>query len=204
MPWACNQNTAKAIKHAGGDYLLALKKNQANLYSEAENYFKTAPCEDITRLETIEKGHGRIETRIHQISHDAAWLSAQKAYPGAPRFPDLAAIAMVEARIEHKDRCSRERRYYITSRRLQADEFAAGVREHWAIENNLHWSLDVTFKEDQSRLRAGHGAKNMAIVRHFALNLVRQLDDKVSIKRRRKKASYDPKYLLKILQPTIR
>ena len=99
---------------------------------------------------------------------------------------------MVEARIEHKDRCSRERRYYITSRRLQADEFAAGVREHWAIENNLHWSLDVTFKEDQSRLRAGHGAKNMAIVRHLALNLVRQLDDKVSIKRRRKKASYDP------------
>ena len=73
--------------------------------------------------------------------------------------------------------------------------------DHWAIENNLHWTLDMTFDEDQSRLRAGHGAKNMAVVRHFALNLVRQAADKRSIKRRRKRASYDPKYLLQILQP---
>jgi hypothetical protein len=77
-------------------------------------------------------------------------------------------------------------------------------RGHWAIENNLHWSLDVTFNEDQSRLRAGHGAKNMAVVRHFALNLVRQVADKRSIKRRRKRASWDPKYLLEILGPPQR
>ena len=75
------------------------------------------------------------------------------------------------------------------------------VRSHWAIENNLRWILDVTFKEDQSRLRAGHGARNMAVVRHFALNLVRRATDKRSIKRRRKRAAYDPQYLLQILGP---
>src|SRR5271165_670532 len=78
---------------------------------------------------------------------------------------------------------------------------AGAVRSHWAIENNLHWTLDMTFQEDQSRLRAGHGAKNMAVVRHFALNLVRKAGDKRSIKRRRKRASWDPQYLLQILQP---
>jgi hypothetical protein len=75
------------------------------------------------------------------------------------------------------------------------------VRSHWAIENNLHWTLDVTFNEDQSRLRAGHGARNMAVVRHFALNLARQAPDKRSIKRRRKRASWEPQYLLQILGP---
>ena len=108
---------------------------------------------------------------------------------------------MVESRIERADRVETERRSYICSRRLSAEAFADAVRSHWAIENNLHWTLDVTFNEDQSRLRAGHGAKNMAVVRHFALNLVRQAADKRSIKRRRKRASWDPKYLLEILQP---
>ena len=74
------------------------------------------------------------------------------------------------------------------------------MRGHWGIENNLHWSLDVTFKEDQSRLRAGHGAKNMSVVRHFAINLIRNQPDKLSIKRRRKRASWDTQYLLQILQ----
>jgi len=200
----CNPNTAKAITNAGADYLLALKKNQATLYGEAKSYFETAPSGDIARFETIEKGHGRIETRIHAVSHDAAWLSSDRAYPDAPRFPKLVAIAMVEARIEHNDRCSSERRYYISSRPMSVDEFADAVRSHWAIENNLHWTLDVTFKEDQSRLRTGHGAKNMAVVRHFALNLVRQIDDKLSIKRRRKRATYDTEYLSNILQPISR
>ena len=85
--------------------------------------------------------------------------------------------------------------------RAKAETFANAVRTHWAIENNLHWTLDMTFKEDQSRLRAGHGAENMAVIRHFALNLIRQADDKLSIKRRRKRASWDPGYLLKILGP---
>jgi predicted transposase YbfD/YdcC len=85
---------------------------------------------------------------------------------------------MVESRIERGDKIETERRSYISSRALSAAVFADAVRSHWAIENNLHWTLDVTFNEDQSRLRIGHGAKNMAAIRHFALNLVRQVADK--------------------------
>ena len=125
-------------------------------------------------------------------------------YPGAPRFPAIATIAMVESHIERGDKIERERRSYICSRVLSVAAFADAVRSHWAIENNLHWTLDVTFHEDQSRLRAGHGATNMAVVRHFALNLVRQGSDKRSIKRRRKRAAYDPEYLLQILGPLRR
>jgi len=102
---------------------------------------------------------------------------------------------------EVADKIETERRSYISSRTLSAEAFAGAVRSHWAIENNLHWTLEVTFGEDQSRLRAGHGAGNMAIIRHFTLNLVRQLADKRSIKRRRKRACWDPQYLLQILQP---
>jgi predicted transposase YbfD/YdcC len=109
------------------------------------------------------------------------------------------ALSMPHA-VEHET----DRRSYISSRVLSAAAFAEVARGHWAIENNLHWSLDVTFNEDQSRLRAGHGAKNMAVVRHFALNLVRQVADKRSIKRRRKRASWDPKYLMEILGPLRR
>ena len=111
---------------------------------------------------------------------------------------------MVESRIERGDKIETEQRSYISSRALSAAAFADAARGHWGIENNLHWTLDVTFHEDLSRLRAGHGAKNMAVVRHFALNLMRQRTDKRSIKRRRKRASWDPQYLLEILGPTRR
>ena len=132
------------------------------------------------------------------------WYAAQRSYPGAPRFPQLTTIAMVESRIERGDKIETEQRSYISSRPLSAAAFADGARGHWGIENNLHWTLDVTFNEDQSRLRVGHGANNMAVVRHFALNLVRQIADKRSIKRRRKCAAWDPKYLLEILGPLRR
>ena len=97
---------------------------------------------------------------------------------------------MVESRIERGDKIETERRCYISSRVLSPQAFADTVRSHWAIENNLHWTLDMTFNEDQSRLRVGHGANNMAIVRHFALNLIRQATDKRSIKRRRENAPH--------------
>jgi predicted transposase YbfD/YdcC len=106
---------------------------------------------------------------------------------------------MVEARIEHRDRCTCERRFYISSAPLTAARCAAAVRGHWRVENSLHWVLDVGFREDLSRLRKGHGAENMAIVRHFALNLVRCADDKRSLKRRRKCAGWQTAYLESLL-----
>jgi len=105
----------------------------------------------------------------------------------------------VASRTELKDRCRFETRYYISSAVLGALRAAEAIRAHWAIENSLHWVLDVTFGDDQSRLRTGHGAKNMAVVRHFAINLVRTAKDKRSLKLRRKRAGWDPNYLAEIL-----
>ena len=197
----CHANIAQNVLDAGADYLLAVKDNQPTLHADIKSYFDTAPCGEVERCQTVGKEHGRLEIRAHTISHSVDWIASERSYPGAPRFPKLATIAMVESRIERGDKIESERRSYISSRALSAAAFADAVRSHWAIENNLHWTLDVTFKEDQSRLRAGHGAKNMAVVRHFALNLVRQAKDKRSIKRRRKRAAYDPQYLLQILGP---
>jgi len=197
----CNPNIAQAILDAKADYLLAVKDNQPTLHADIKSYFETAPSAEVEQVETVGKDHGRIEVRSHAVSHVVDWYTAQRSYPGAPRFPQLTTIAMIKSRIERGDKIETEQRSYISSRALSAAAFADSVRGHWAIENNLHWTLDVTFNEDQSRLRAGHGAKNMAVVRHFALNLVRQVADKRSIKRRRKRASWDPKYLLEILGP---
>jgi len=200
----CNPNIAQSILDAKADYLLAVKDNQPTLHADVKSYFETAPSEEVEQVETVGKDHGRIEVRNHTVSHVVDWIASDRSYPGAPRFPQLTTIGMVESRIERADKIETERRSYISSRALSAAAFAEVVRGHWAIENNLHWSLDVTFNEDQSRLRTGHGAKNMAVVRHFALNLVRQVADKRSIKRRRKRASWDPQYLLEILGPLRR
>ena len=197
----CNPTIAQSIRDAEADYLLAVKDNQPTLHADIKSYFDTAPSGEVERFETLGKDHGRIEVRTHTVSHTVDWIASERSYPGAPRFPDITTIAMVESRIERADKIETERRSYISSRALSAERFADAVRSHWAIENNLHWTLDVTFHEDLSRLRAGHGAKNMAVVRQFALNLLRQVADKRSIKRRRKRAAWDPTYLLQILQP---
>jgi predicted transposase YbfD/YdcC len=197
----CNPTIAQSILDAEADYLLAVKDNQPTLHADIESYFETAPPGEVEKVETIGKDHGRFEVRNHTVSHVVDWYAAERSYPGAPRFPKLTTIAMVESRIERGDKIETERRSYISSRALSAAAFAEAARGHWAIENKLHWVLDITFGEDLSRLRAGHGAKNMAVVRHFALNLVRQIADKRSIKRRRKRAAWDPKYLLEILGP---
>jgi predicted transposase YbfD/YdcC len=195
----CNPEIAQAILDADADYLLAVKDNQPTLHAEAKAYFDTAPAAEIDLAETLDKGHGRLQARVHKVSKAIDWIGSDRSFPGAKRFPKLAVVAMVEARIERKGEISVERRSYISSRTLSAVDFAAAVRSHWEIENSLHWMLDVTFKEDLSRLRTGHGAANMAVVRHFALNLVRQAKDKRAIKRRRKMASWDPRYLAEIL-----
>jgi predicted transposase YbfD/YdcC len=200
----CNPTIAETIIAAKADYLLAVKDNQPTLHADIKSYFDTAPSGEVERSETVGKEHGRLEIRAHSVSHTVDWYASERSYPGAPRFPKLVTIGMVESRIERGEKIETERRSYISSRVLSAEAFAVAVRSHWAIENNLHWTLDVTFNEDQSRLRAGHGARNMAVVRHFALNLVRQAADKRSIKRRRKRASWDPQYLLQILGPLRR
>jgi predicted transposase YbfD/YdcC len=193
---------AQAILDGGGNYLLALKANHPLLFKDVETFFAAPPADMIVAPhETTDGEHGRIEVRRHAVCHDIAWLFSERRYPGEPTFPGLAMIGMVESHTQRDGKIEHERRYYLCSARLDAKTFASSVRAHWGIENRLHWVLDVVFKEDQSRLRRGHGARNMAIVRHFAINLLRQPDDRRSLKTRRKLAGWDPDYMQSILAP---
>lgn len=197
---ACNPRIAGKIVGHGGDYLLAVKANQPSLRQEVERFFADAPKDALDCDHDLDKAHGRIEDRRVFVSRDVDWLTGQRRFPGEHRFAKIAAVAKVESRTELNDRCRSETRYFIASRPITARDLAQAVRAHWRIENTLHWVLDVTFREDLSRLRKGHGAKNMAVVRHFALNLVRQVDDKRSIKLRRRRADRNLDYLSQILQ----
>lgn len=196
---ATNAAIATAIRNAGADYLLAVKANQPTIRSEIEAYFAEAPASCLDTCQDLDKAHGRIEQRTVTVSRETDWLTGTRRFPGELRLPAVASIVRVAAKAELKDRCRIETRYYISSATLSAERAAHAVRSHWAIENSLHWTLDVTFKDDQSRLRKGHGANNMAIVRHFAINLVRSVADKKSIKLRRKRAGWDTKYLETLL-----
>lgn len=134
------------------------------------------------------------------VSHEVDWLTTDRRFPGEPRFPGLAAIAMVEAEVERNGCTSIERRYYLSSMPLDAKLFASAVRCHWHVENRLHWVLDVVFNEDLSRLRSGAGPQNMATTRHIAMNLLRKPKDRHSLKVRRKSAAWDTAYLEALLR----
>jgi predicted transposase YbfD/YdcC len=196
---ATNPTIATTIRDAGADYLLAVKANQPTLRSEIERFFADVPAETLDMTVDVDKGHGRIEQRTVTIAHDVGWLNGDRRFPGELRLPDITTIVRVASRAELKDRGRFETRYYISSAALSAARAAQAIRSHWAIENSLHWVLDVTFGDDQSRLRTGHGAKNMAVVRHFAINLLRTVQDKLSIRLRRKSATWNPDYLATVL-----
>ena len=191
---------AQTILDRGGDYLLALKDNQANLHDEVRRYLDDPAAIIHSRFESTDGDHGRIEVRRHLVSHAVDWLTTPRRFPGEPRFPGLRAIAVVEAEVERNGRTSRERRYYLSSLPLDAKLFAQALRSHWHVENRLHWVLDVVFHEDLSRLRSGAGPQNMATVRHMAMNLLRGPKDKHSLKVRRKSAAWDTDYLEALLR----
>jgi len=195
----CQVEIADKIVAHKADFLLALKGNQLTLETEVEDYFRTAPQGEIVRKTTVEKGHGRIETRIFTASKAVDWIKSDKSYPGQPRFNHIKTILKVVNQTEFKDHCTQDDRLYISSTTLDIDRLAQGVRGHWGVES-MHWLLDVTFGDDRSRYRTGSGAKNIAVVRRFALGLVRANKDKGSVKTRRKAASWDPNFLLTILQ----
>lgn len=221
---ATNASIAAAITDAGADYLLAVKANQPTLRAETESLFAT---EELAREGCVvewDKGHGRIERRAVSVMRQVDWLDAGRRFPGELRLPEAATIIRVQSRAELSGRSRLETRYYISSAVLSAQKAAEAVRGHWGIENRLHWVLDVTFAEDQSRLRKGHGAHNMAIVRHFAINLIRKAPEPVrqpkpnwprkpaqpsnprptSLKLRRKIAGWKTEYLEAALQISSR
>lgn len=196
----CQVEIADRIVGHGADYLLALKGNQPTLERDVEAYFNDAPTADLVTKTTLEKAHGRLETRTYAASANVSWITSDRSYPGQPRFHTIKTILKVHTRLEYADRSSSaETRYYICSAPRDIERLAAAARGHWGVES-MHWLLDVAFKDDLSRYRAGHGAKNMAAVRRFALNLVRLDKSKGSVKTKRKAAGWDPDFLLQILQ----
>lgn len=197
---ATNPAIANAITTAGGDYLLALKANQPTLHGEVARYFDDPATSAITTFTTIDKDHGRVEIRTYDVSHEVDWLAGDRRYPDEPRFPGLASLIRTTTRTEWRGVVTTETRYFISSARLTPERAAQAIRDHWGIES-MHWVLDVIFKEDQSRLRRGHGAQNMALVRRLAFTLVRKGKGKQSIKTTRKIAGWDPDVLDTLIHP---
>ena len=197
---ATNPTVAQAITEAGGDYLLALKRNQPTLYDEVARYFADPATTDLKSWEVVDKDHGRIETRSYAVTHQVDWLTSDRRYPGEPRFHALRCLVRTTTRTEWRGTVTEETRYFISSASLSPERAAEAIRAHWGIES-MHWVLDVIFKEDQSRLRRGHGAQNMALVRRLAFNLVRAGRGKRSIKTARKAAGWNPDFLATLILP---
>jgi predicted transposase YbfD/YdcC len=199
----CQRQIAQQIIDQGGDYVLALKANQGTLHEDVEDSFRQGQRTQFAGMdhdsgETVDKGHGRIETRRAWVIGDPAvmgWLQDHHRWPG------LGAIGMVEAQRRIGTDVEAETRYYLLSRCLTAAQFAQAVRSHWGIENRVHWVLDMAFREDLSRIRQGHAAQNFAVLRRLALNLLQRhpTKRKLSIKARRLKAGWDRAYLLRLL-----
>jgi predicted transposase YbfD/YdcC len=195
----CQTEIASQIVAQKADYVLAVKGNQEELYEDVQEFFSTARSAQFrgvkhTYHETVDSGHGRIEVRRY-------WLSPILSGLGRPeRWAKLKAIGLVESERHVGDRVSVEQRYYICSFDRGAAVFADAVRRHWGIENSLHWVLDMTFREDESRIRRGEAPQNFAVLRRMALNLLkRETTLQKSVKQRRMKAGWDEDYLSKVL-----
>ncbi|MGH6972525.1 MAG: ISAs1 family transposase [Caulobacteraceae bacterium] len=197
---------ANTIVVGGGDYLLSVKANWPVLLAEVETFFADpANASQCQVFDTVDADHGRLEERRHVVSHDIAWLLSDRRFPDERRFPRLTTIAMVDTTTERGGKTEKERRYYISSARLDAKTFANAVRAHWGVENRLHWVLDVVFHDDLARLRTGFGPQNMAIVKHMVMNLIRHPKDRHSLKSRRKLACLNSQYLESLIrnQPAL-
>jgi predicted transposase YbfD/YdcC len=206
----CQKSIAKEIKEADAEYVLALKGNQGSVHQEVKAFLDAAVAEAETRpvlspplsrvaaalasIQTIEKDHGRIETRRYYQSDQIAWFADRDAWEG------LTSVGLVEATREINGVRTIERRYYLSSLPLAVELFARAVRSHWGIENKLHWVLDVSFGEDYSRARSGHAAQNLATLRRIALNMLkRDTAKKRSIKGKQLNAGWDQAYLTHLL-----
>lgn len=189
---------AKQVIEQEADYVLSLKGNQSTLHQDVALYFEQPPAkakERWTCFESIEKDHGRIERRKVTATDAIDWLTVHHDWPG------LTSIVKVESQRTIGEHTQQEIRYFISSLPPDAAKLAYAIRAHWCIESQLHWSLDVTFREDYSRVRIDHAAENLGLLRRIALNLLKQEKTaKVGIKCKRLQAGWDENYLLKLLQ----
>ena len=194
----CQRDIAQKVIDKKADYLLALKGNQGSLREDvevfaAEQKAKGFKDTKISQHRTIDGDHGRIETRDITVIHDVAWLQQRHGWPG------LKGIVMVESSREVAGKIEQETRFYITSLVLLAHLVGPMVRDHWAIENSLHWVLDMLFRDDECRVRTDHAPANFTTIKHMALNLIRRAPGKQSLRARRKAASWDDDALASLI-----
>ena len=194
----CQRGIAQKIIDKKADYVLALKGNQGSLHEDVKlfiaeqtaKYFEDAT---ISRDRSVDADHGRIETRNVTVIHDVAWLRQRHDWPG------LNGIVVVESSRELPDRTEQETRLYLTSLTASAAALGPAVRSHWAIENSLHWVMDMTFRDDECRIRTHHAPANFATIRHMAHNLLRNARGKDSLRLRRKLAAWNDDFLISLV-----
>lgn len=200
----CQKKIAKQIIKKNANYILAVKENQKALYDEISNFFTRHKAlkyqgrgYDFSQYEETDKGHGRIEIRKCITMDKISWMYEKDKWEG------IQSIIMIESQRIIGDKRATESRYYISSLPAEASEIALAIRSHWSIENSLHWVLDVSFNEDQCRIRKGNAPENIAIVRHIALNMLKgaqALFKGHSIKALRKVAGWNNEAITSILQ----
>lgn len=199
MRWELKHKIAQQIIEQGGDYVLALKGNQGNLFEDVQQIFEQAQTQNFQGIDhdfyqTLDAGHGRIEKRRYWSLGKVGWLL------DAEQWAKFTSVTMVESFRQCNGETTREVRYYISSLPPEAQRLAESIRTHWSIENPLHWVLDVAFREDECRIRTGHAPENFTLLRHLALSALNpEKTAKVGVKNKRLRAGWDDDYLLKVL-----
>ena len=197
----CQKKIAQTIRDEKADYILHVKENQGNLYQDLQDWFAYADKVHFAGInstyhQTVNKDHGRIEIRqCHAIADPLAFENIRH-YDG---WADLQTIVRIQRERRLVDKVEIETTYYISSLPNQADRILAATRAHWSIENSFHWVLDVTFREDDSRIRIGNSPQNMAVVRHLALNILKTDTSKGSLRNKRYRAALDDSFLFSLL-----
>jgi predicted transposase YbfD/YdcC len=194
----CQRDIAGAILDKKADYVLALKGNQGSLREDVEVFVAEQKAKgfvdaEVSQDTTIDADHGRIETRTTTVIHDIGWLQERHAWPG------MKAVAVVDSRREINGKVECETRFYLTSLGMIAALIGPVIRGHWAIENSLHWVMDMTFRDDECRVRSDHAPANFTTIKHIAHNLLRTAAGKDSMRLRRKVAAWDDDFLAGII-----
>ena len=200
----CQRAIAQKIVDKKADYILALKGNQGSLREDVEvfaaeqkaNNFKDTT---VTQHQTVNGDHGRVKTRNVTVIHDVGWLQDRHHWPALTSVIMVESTRVIPEANRDADKIERETRFYISSLALAACLVGSLVRDHWAVENSLHWVLDMVFRDDECRLRTDHAPANFTTLKHMALNLIRRAKSKDSIRLRRKVAAWDDEFLVSLI-----
>ena len=200
----CQRAIAQKIVDKKADYILALKGNQGSLREDVELFAAEQKANDfkdttVSRHKTVDGDHGRIETRDITVIHNVDWLQDRHHWPALTSVIMIESTRLIPGPSRDADKVERETRFYITSLALAACLVGALVRDHWAVENSLHWVLDMVFRDDECRLRTDHAPANFTTLKHMALNLIRRAKSKDSIRLRRKVAAWDDDFLASLV-----